>query len=325
VADKGAPDQGVVDQQPPPVDVAPRVDKAKTDLSVGPPSAWTEEMVGSTVNAIWGVDAKNIFVVGKGGLIARYDGMLWKTMPNTEKDDLYAVYGTGPSAVFAGGEAGLLAYDGTAWTNQSSSYDKPPIRGIWSNDTTIFAVGPAGAMRYRNKTGTSTYWSSVYFSSSSGKDFAAIWGAGNDLFVVGKAGLILKCATSCTQSSGWTAMTAGTSSDLQAVWGTSSSDVFAVGLDGAIVHYNGTAWSVMPSNTSTYFYGVWGVGAKDVYAVGNPIFKPDEAIMHYNGTSWSKMPPPKTNVSYFDAWAASATDVWVVGQSGSILRHDGTP
>ena len=109
------------------------------------------------------------------------------------------------------------------------------------------------------------------------------------------------------------------------MWGTAGSDVFAVGLDGAIVHYNGTAWSAMPSNTSTYFYGVWGVGAKDVYAVGNPIFKPDEAIMHYDGASWSKMPPPKTNISYFDAWAASATDVWVVGQSGSILHNDGTP
>jgi hypothetical protein len=324
VADGGTPDQRAVDQPHPSDDFGPAVDKAKADLPIGPPSVWKEDTVGATVNAIWGIDAKNVFAVGKGGLIVRYEGgTLWKTMQNPEKDDLYAVYGTGPNAVFAGGDAGILAYDGTTWTNQASSYDKPPIRGMWGDNTNIFAVGPGGVMRYRSKSGTSTYWSSVYFGSTSGKDFAAIWGVGNDLFAVGKAGLILKCSTSCTTSTSWTTMTSGTSSDLQGVWGAASNDIFAVGLDGAIVHYNGTAWSVMPSNTSTYFYGVWGVGAKDVYAVGNPIFKPDEAILHYDGTTWSKMPPSRTSVSYFDVWAASATDVWAVGQSGSILHYTG--
>jgi len=323
VRDQQVAEQGVADDRGPDRTGAAeaRVDKARADINVGPPSAWKETTVGSAVNAIWGLDAKNIYAVGKGGLIVHFDGTSWKTMLNPEKDDLHAVYGTAANTIFAGGDAGLLGYDGTAWTSLASSYDKPAIRGIWSNDAAFFAVGPGGAMRYRNK--SSTYWSSVYFYPTTGKDFAAIWGTGTELYVVGKAGLVLKCTASCTQSSGWTTMTSGTSSDLQGVWGAANNDIFAVGLDGTVIHYNGTAWSAMTSNTSTYFYGVWGVGSKDVYAVGNPIFKPDEAIMHYDGASWSKMPPSKGTVTFFDAWAGSATDVWVVGQSG-ILHYDGT-
>lgn len=37
----------------------------------------------------------------------------------------------------------------------------------------------------------------------------------------------------------WSAMSSGTTADLHAVWGSSSSDVFAVGTDGTILHYEG--------------------------------------------------------------------------------------
>jgi hypothetical protein len=329
--DNKTPDQGVTDQQV--TDQRPGADRgvpreARTDatkldlrLDSGPPSVWKETSFSTTINAIWGLDSKTIFAVGKGGLIMRYDGTSWKTMPQTEKDDLYAVYGTSDSAVLAGGDAGLLAYDGTQWT-KLSTYLNPAIRGIWSNNEAVYAVGKGGEMRC--KAAGATYWSAIFLASSSGKDCAAIWGVGSDLYVVGAAGMILRCSTACTSSASWTAMPSNTTSSLQGVWGTASNDVFAVGLDGAILHYDGAAWSAMPSGTSTYFYGVWGTSSKDIYAVGNPMFKADEAILHYDGTSWSKLPPPKSGVSYFDVWAASPTDVWAVGQTGSILHYDGT-
>ena len=69
-------------------------------------------------------------------------------------------------------------------------------------------------------------------------------------------------------SSVWTPMTSGTTKELFDVWGTSSTDVFAVGSGGTIVHYNGNTWSTMTSGTIQHFYGVWGTSSSDIFAVG---------------------------------------------------------
>jgi hypothetical protein len=93
-----------------------------------------------------------------------------------------------------------------------------------------------------------------------------------------------------------------------AVWGSSPSDVFAVGDDGAIVHYNGTTWSPMRSTTSQCLVGVWGSSASDVFAVGN-----FGVILHYDGSDWSVM-KSGTDWMLTDIWGSSSTDVYVVGQ-----------
>jgi hypothetical protein len=54
----------------------------------------------------------------------------------------------------------------------------------------------------------------------------------------------------------WTAMDSGTTARLNGIWGSSSSDVFAVGMDldswnGVILHYDGSTWSAMTSSSSS--------------------------------------------------------------------------
>jgi hypothetical protein len=57
--------------------------------------------------------------------------------------------------------------------------------------------------------------------------------------------------------------------DLAAVRGTSGSDVWAVGNDGAIFHWNGMAWSRAKSGTTQNLSGVWSGGADNkVWVVG---------------------------------------------------------
>jgi len=45
-------------------------------------------------------------------------------------------------------------------------------------------------------------------------------------------------------------------------------DIFAVGDDGTIVHWDGTAWSAQASGTDALLGDVWGSGPNDVFAVG---------------------------------------------------------
>ena len=47
--------------------------------------------------------------------------------------------------------------------------------------------------------------------------------------------------------SAWSRMSSGTKNTLESVWGSSGRDVFAVGANGTILHYDGSAWSPMGS------------------------------------------------------------------------------
>jgi len=51
------------------------------------------------------------------------------------------------------------------------------------------------------------------------------------------------------------------------VWGSSGSDVFAVGDGGTILHYNGSAWSTMNGGTAPSLSAAWGNSGSDGSAV----------------------------------------------------------
>ena len=160
-------------------------------------------------------------------------------------------------------------------------------------------------------------------------------------------------------AAGWTLENSGTTNTLNAVWGTASNDVFAVGNAGTILHRNGSAWSPMTSGTTEDLRGVWGFASNDVYVVGrrltvlhydgnawttmsttHPAFLPSlNAIwgsasdlwavgsgylrMHYNGSSWSGTTNIITN-SLHAVWGSSASNVLAVGDFGSVYRHNGS-
>jgi hypothetical protein len=116
----------------------------------------------------------------------------------------------------------------------------------------------------------------------------------------------------------WSPMISGTTNGLGALWGSSGSDVFAVGNSGTILHYNGSAWSSMVSGTTYNLFSVWGSSDKDVFAVGV-----QGTILHYNGNAWIKMNSGTTNTLRI-IWGASDKDVFAGGNNGTILHYDGS-
>ncbi len=116
----------------------------------------------------------------------------------------------------------------------------------------------------------------------------------------------------------WSAMTSGTTHNLNGVWGRSGSDAFAVGDSGTILHYDGTDWSAMTSGTTDNLNDVWGTFGDDAFAVGD-----NGTILHYDGTTWSTMTNLATN-NLNGVWGSSGSNVYAVGDNGTILRYDGT-
>jgi hypothetical protein len=118
----------------------------------------------------------------------------------------------------------------------------------------------------------------------------------------------------------WLPMSSGTTNILSGVWGSSGTDVFAVGDSGVILHYNGSTWSSMASGTSNNLSGVWGSSNSNVFAVGD-----SGTILHYDGISWSimTMTDPITD-KLNSVWGWSPTGVFALGDNGAFLIYNGS-
>ncbi len=108
------------------------------------------------------------------------------------------------------------------------------------------------------------------------------------------------------------------------VWGTGN-EFFAVGTSGTVVHTTGGAWIRMP-DVGLRLAGVWGTSGSDVFAVGDALggSPVTYGVFHYNGSSWQQMAAPTTSVVQLaDVWGTSPTNVWAVGDSGRVLHYTG--
>ena len=118
--------------------------------------------------------------------------------------------------------------------------------------------------------------------------------------------------------SSYSTMESGTWRYLMDIWGSSSSDVFAVGDGGTILHYDGNKWSSQNSETTDSLHGIWGNSSSDIFAVGD-----GGTIIHYDGTKWSSQ-NYGTDYRLNDIWGSSGSNVFVVGDGGTILHYDGS-
>ena len=126
-------------------------------------------------------------------------------------------------------------------------------------------------------------------------------------------------------------MTSGTPNGLNALWGSSSTDIFAVGDKGTVIHYDGDGdnngspddiWELMNSGTDVKLLGVWGNSSTDVYAVGNSHKEEywKRTVIHYDGISWEEV-PTGNGVTLMSPWGSATDDITAAGSFGSIMRY----
>ena len=111
----------------------------------------------------------------------------------------------------------------------------------------------------------------------------------------------------------------GVTSELDAIYAADPTHVWAVGVGGVILFYNGTSWSPQASGTTVKLRGVHGTGPSNVWAVGDA-----GTILRFDGSKWS----PQTSGTTFalgEVFAVSPTNIYVVGQAGvAIHSSNGT-
>ena len=243
----------------------------------------------------------------------------WKIQSAPTTDQLRAVDGYSENRILAVGNYGaIIFYNGTEWQNVSGITEKTLYGVWWASKNEAFAVGDKGLILHFN----GEAW--TVMNSGTTLRLRAIWGASaSDVFAVGETGTILHY-----DGSSWKKMTCPTPLTVQGIWGNSGTDVYAVGgasasdtsIGSFIIHYDGRQWTTQADLiTPERFHGVWGEG-DTVFAAGEAgaIFFSDTA-----GTAWSGM-NSKTVETFRGLWGLSDTDVYAVGDYGTILQYDGS-
>jgi hypothetical protein len=299
---------------------------------------WTRMETGTQQDILgaWGSSSNDMFFVGRDNVL-HWDGATWTESLRFPAGGGYgrAIWGRSHSDVFVDGSQ-LYHYDGSAWRSVLGYIDGGIDKVCVVSDSEVLTFGRDGdgyavsaydgaEWRYRGSFHEFFYGYMLDAWVSSGGDaFMVGWdGEGNDSDGDGYNDGYL----SHYNATNWTPL----GSQLRfprgfaGVWGTSESDVFAVGAGGIIVHYDGSQWSPMSSGTTSWLWDVWGSSSTDVFAVGTNE-NDDSVILHYDGSSWSEMVrfQFQEQTPLRKIWGSSGRDVYMLSPYGQLRHYDGT-
>jgi hypothetical protein len=177
------------------------------------------------------------------------------------------------------------------------------------DNNNVFAVNSRGDIfRFDGVT-----WSRSAQGGSYSTTFTAVHGtSATSVIAVGTGGKIVQW-----NGTAWTAMTSGTTRDLNDIWMESATSAVAVGAGGTALRLTGSTWAATTTGSAEQLNAVWFAGANTWFAVGTN----GELLRWISGT-WTRMASP-TNVNLRDVFGNAANDVYAVGEVGTVLRWNG--
>ena len=246
--------------------------------------------------------------MGDLGTILHYNGTSWSAQTSVFTMHLRGVCACTATDVWAVGyiwdvdkKTFVLHYDGTSWTAQALPYVAKLLSVFAIDANSVWAVGVDEAMLHFD----GANWSkmNLYAYNVSALDRNHVW-------MVGKRGSIRffeqtqgRCQRggqrlgrrkprhhSTLRCTGWVTQTSGISTPIYGVTALAATQAWAVGDQGAILHYDGMAWSpqtvgplqdrITPGVSALDTDNAWAVGAEGT-------------ILRYDGETWTV---PKTMV-----------------------------
>lgn len=156
-----------------------------------------------------------------------------------------------------------------------------------------------------------------------------LWGsAANNVYAANHTGMLRWNGTS------WSHVDAVRWRTLHDVWGSSAASVWGVGDRGELVRWDGTAWTlhrfdgtaVTPKPLGDFNTPALSYSLRGVWGsgAGNVFAVGDSGVvLRYNGTSWARM-TTGTTAQLTDVWGSGASDVYATTATGRLVRFNGT-
>ena len=299
------------------------------------------------ITEVWGATGSAVFATASEFDILHFDGLGWSTtFSTTDTLSFRGLSGRGPNDVYAvggrrvaasgscGGVTGrtlravVLRFDGTSWHDVAFPFIcNSTHRGAWVGPQTALAVGnsPRTTQNLGEQVGRiwrlrDGSWTLELSLSSDLSTFLHAWGSDEaDVYAVGGRNLFGSPETPLGliahyDGTTWAVVSDQIEQPLNAVWGSSSSDVFAVGQGGLILHFDGTQWTRQESGVTVNLNGVWGSAPNNVIAVGG-----GGTILRWDGHSWMRLDSGSTT-NLTGVWLTTAGDrAFITGQAGLML------
>jgi hypothetical protein len=256
-----------------------------TEAPTSPFSLVAEGLPGAAL-CVQGTSAGDVWIVGSDGgsgpLVTHWDGSAWTTVDVGSAGDLWWVHPTASRVTVVGAGGRIFEIDRA--TGAVTPIAGPPevtFYGVWGADEDVWAVGgdPTGDTPPAVWRRTSGTW--------------APW-----------SDPVLDALAAPTM--------------VYKVHGTSADDVWLVGTQGTMLHFDGTSFATSSSGTTSPLFTVHAGGSEPV-AVGG---FGQAVIVHFDGSAWVDRSPdfqPQTN-----GVSGRGDDLVAVGTQGSVQRWDGS-
>ena len=279
-----------------------------------------------------GTSSNNVYALGHAGTLFHYDGSAWSALMPFDRLHWSKLWCVSPHDMFALGfsdqfsvggnlvlEYHLVHYDGSTVTPVAtalSAYNTvAPIQDLWgSSGDNVFTVGENGTIKHYD--GSS--WQPM--ASGTTEDILAIWGLPTgELFAALQHSVLYYDGTS------WGEILT-TNETLKDIWAMSRGDVYAVGDNGAVLHYDGQSWALTTLADGRTLMQVFGTASNDVYTGGET----NSRLYHFDGLSWQPVFLPTFSFETTSIWGTSPADMFAVGQGieegppPSVFHFDGS-
>ncbi len=268
------------------------------ETEAGLPSGWRFTSTlpqGNTFHGAWAAAPDDLFIGGEGGVILRWNGQTWATMPTPTQKTIFAMHGLSPNDVWAvggdpyseqpGDKSLILHFNGTVWTEMSP----PDFQGQTYSFSSVHAIAPNDVWATL-EVGTTP----VHFDGTRW-DFASV------------------PSPAAFQLEG----------SLKGVGAVSSDHVFFFGSHGQILHKAGSNWTLEQKIESGGFsanilQAIWAPALDQVYVGGNW----GQVYRRNTDGTWTDLGlgggvSPSYNVQHI--WGRSPSEIYLL--SGDLIRR----
>jgi hypothetical protein len=311
------------------------------------------------LNAVWGIDDSQVWVVGLNGFIGFWNGTTLASQTSGTVERLRAIRGLSRQDVWAVGDRGLiLKFNGTTWAQQASETTNQ-LLSIVALPSHVFVGGDRVLLRW-----TGMAWMNVALPLPEMTVAAAAAEGTNVVLFSGftRRGLIQvngnfvddpsfpldgvfgadSCGTNCLIGVGhegrivfrrnlvWSSPSDPLRFETNDVHGTGPNNVWTVGR--VVGRFDGTKWAPLGTQPTgfTRLTGLYVLSSSTVFSVG---FAAEGGLIYFwNGASWilqqQQLPEPLTAIH-----GTGMNNLWAVGgvsatagtpARGAIMRFDGT-